>query len=198
MFGGTDFVLTLGASFILSAYSEFWKLEHKTFRNKEIISYIVLMHIVEVSTGKKCPIEILPLENSDYKLLSKTRYFFDWKEESGQEIYKLVLTGDNDIQGLASVERIPSEWRIHIRLLTVSKENRGQGKKFDRITGNLMAHVDKIAVNDYRELACVSLRPKSSIAQHYIDEYNMNVTGMTLSLEVPEIINLINQFDHDE
>ena len=156
------------------------------------------MNIVEVSTGKIYPIEILPIENTDYKLLLKTRYFFDWKKERDQEIYKLVMAGKNDIQGLISVERVPSEWRIHIRLLTVSKENKGKGKIFDKIAGNLITHVAKIAVAEYGELACVSLRPKSSIAQHYIDKYNMNVTGMTLSLEVPEIINLINQFDHDE
>lgn len=156
------------------------------------------MNIVEVSTGKIYPIEILPIENTDYKLLLKTRYFFDWKKERDQEIYKLVMAGKNDIQGLISVERVPSEWRIHIRLLTVSKENKGKGKNFDKIAGNLITHGAKIAVAEYGELACVSLRPKSSIAQHYIDKFNMNVTGMTLSLEVPEIINLINQFDHDE
>ena len=156
------------------------------------------MNIVEVSTGKIYPIGILPIENTEYKLLSKTRYFFDWKKERDQEIYKLVMAGKNDIQGLISVERVPSEWRIHIRLLTVSKENKGKGKNFDKIAGNLITHGAKIAVAEYGELACVSLRPKSSIAQHYIDKFNMNVTGMTLSLEVPEIINLINQFDHDE
>lgn len=80
----------------------------------------------------------------------------------------------------------------------MSSENKGKGKIFDRIAGNLIAHVAKIAVAEYGELACVSLRPKSLIAQHYIDKYNMNVTGMTFSLEVPEIINLINQYDHDE
>lgn len=156
------------------------------------------MTIVEVSTGQIYPIEILPIENSDYKMLSKTRYFFNWKDEREQEIYKLVVTGQNDIKGLVSLERIPSEWRIHIRLLTVSKENKGRGKIFDKIAGNLITHVAKMAIADYGELACVSLRPKSSIAQHYIDNYHMNVTGMTLSLEAPEIINLINQFDHEE
>ena len=61
------------------------------------------MNIVEVSTGKIYPIEILPIENTDYKLLLKTRYFFDWKKERDQEIYKLVMAGKNDIQGLISV-----------------------------------------------------------------------------------------------
>ncbi len=39
--------------------------------------------------------------------------------------------------------------------------------------------------------------PKSQIAQHYINKYNMNITGMTLSIEVPEIIDLINLYDND-
>jgi hypothetical protein len=155
------------------------------------------MTVVEVSTGKIYPIEILPVETADYKSLTKSRYFFNWKSESKEELYKLVIKEKVDILGLISIERIPSEWRIHIRLLTVSIENKGKTKLFEKITGNLITYVAKIAVAEYGELACISLRPKSSIAQHYIDKYNMNITGMTLSLEVPEIINLINQYDHD-
>ncbi len=154
-----------------------------------------MMNIVEVSTGKIYNIEIIPVENTDFKLLTKTGYFFDWKEEKGQELYKLIIKEAHSILGLISFERIPEEWRIHIRLLTVSKENKGAGKRFDKIAGNLIAHVAKIAVTEFGELACISLKPKSQIAQHYIDNYKMNITGMTLSLEVPEIMDLINLFD---
>jgi hypothetical protein len=155
------------------------------------------MNIVEVLTGNICPIEVLPVTNTDFTSISKARYFFDWKEEKKEEVYKLVLKGQKDILGLVSIERIPSEWRIHIRLLTVSVENKGKEKQFDKITGNLMAYVAKIALLDFGQMACVSLRPKSSIAKHYMTKYNMNMTGMTLSLEVPEIVNLINKYDHD-
>lgn len=155
------------------------------------------MDIVEVLTGKICPIEVLPVANTDYQSLSKTRYFFDWKKERKEEVYKLVVKGQNDILGLVSIERIPAEWRIHIRLLTVSKENSGKGKVFEKVAGNLIAYIAKLAVADFGELACLSLRPKSSIAQHYIDKYKMRVTGLTLSLEIPEIVNLINEYDHD-
>ncbi len=55
----------------------------------------------------------------------------------------------------------------------------------------------KLAVADYAELACVSLRPKSQIAQYDIDNYKMNSTGLTLSIETPEILNLINIYAHD-
>ena len=156
------------------------------------------MYVVEVLTGESYPIEVIPVENIDYKSLTKARYFFNWKEEKNQELYKLVIKGQNDILGLVSIERIPIEWRIHIRLITVSLENKGEGKVFEKIAGNLIAFVSKIAVKDFGVLACVSLRPKSAIVQHYITKYNMNITGTTLSLEVPKIIDLIKKYDYGE
>tara|TARA_R110002126_G_scaffold121447_5_gene263043 strand:+ start:4158 stop:4625 length:468 start_codon:yes stop_codon:yes gene_type:complete len=155
------------------------------------------MKIIDASTGEKHLVDILPVEIDDFKTLKKDRYFFDWKIEKNQEVYKLQIKGSSDILGLVSIERIPQEWRIHIRLLTVSKENKKNEKKYDKIAGNLIAFVAKIAIREFGELACVSLRPKSQIAQHYIDTYNMNMTGMTLSIEVPEIIDLINLYDND-
>lgn len=155
------------------------------------------MNIVELSTGKTFPIEILPLESADYKSLTKKRYFFDWKKEKEQNIYKLVIKGDNDILGLISFEIIPEEWRIHIRLLTVSEENKGKNKKFDKIAGNLICYVSKITIREFAEMACISLKPKTAIYQHYIDKYRMNITGATLSLEVPEILTLIKEYESE-
>lgn len=155
------------------------------------------MTIRETSSGKIYNVEILRVEDIDFMSIDKKRYFFDWKTERAYEIYKLKIINSNDILGIISLERIPQEWRIHIRLLTVSLENKGANKKFDNIAANLITHVAKIAVLEFAEFACVSLKPKSNIAQHYIDKYNMNVTGMTLSLEVPEILNLIKTYDNE-
>jgi hypothetical protein len=155
------------------------------------------MIVLETSSGTTYKIEITPVESADYKLLRKKRYFFDWKIEREYEVYKLRIVESNDILGLISLERIPSEWRVHIRLLTVSKENKGRKKQYDKIVGNLIVYAAKIAVSEYAEYACISLRPKSQIAQHYIDKYKMISTGITLSLEVPEILDLINLYDHE-
>jgi len=154
------------------------------------------MTIIETSSRVEHQIEITPIEDVDYKVLTKSRYFFDWKVEQAYEVYKLQIVGSSEILGLISLERIPDEWRVHIRLLTVSMENKGKDKKYDKIAGNLIAFSLKIAVSEYAEYACVSLRPKSQIAEHYIDKYNMISTGMTLSIEVPEILTLINLYDH--
>ena len=123
------------------------------------------MYITELSSKKHFPIEILPIESSDFKILTKSRYFFNWKEEKEFEIHKLKIKDHQEILGLVSFERYSEEWRIHIRLLTVSIENRGIQKKYDRIAGNLIAFVAKIAVLDFGHLACVSLKPKSSLSE---------------------------------
>ena len=141
--------------------------------------------------------KICPVGDGDYKSLTKRRYFFDWKEEKDQVVYKLSIKNSSDILGLISIERIPEEWRIHIRLLTVSRENKGRDKLFENIAGNLITFVAKIAVREYGELACVSLKPKEAIARHYMDKYGMNRTGLTLSIEISEILDLINTYDHE-
>lgn len=156
------------------------------------------MNVIETSSGNNHSVEIKPVEEGDYKTLSKSCFFFDWKVEQEYEIYKLQILGTNEIIGLISLEKIPEEWRVHIRLLTVSKDNKGKEKQYDRIAGNLITYAAKIAVKEYAEYACVSLRPKSKIAQHYLDKYNMKLTGMTLSIEVPEILDLINHYDHEK
>ncbi|RLD21419.1 MAG: N-acetyltransferase [Bacteroidetes bacterium] len=155
------------------------------------------MLVIDTTTGKSHQVTIEPVENGDYQSLTKRRYFFDWIEEKDQEMYKLMIVGTSEILGLVSIERIPEEWRIHIRLLTVSKENKGSDKDYEDITGNLITFVSQIAVKEYAELACVSLKPKGAITQHYIDKFGMNITGMTLSVEILEIMELINTYDHD-
>jgi len=80
--------------------------------------------VIDTSTGEKHSVVILPVELDDFKTLRKDRYLFDWKAEKNQEVYKLQFRGSSDILGLVSIERILQEWRIHIRLLTVSNKER--------------------------------------------------------------------------
>ena len=155
------------------------------------------MIVISSADGKGHKVEIEEVQANDYKSITKSRYFFDWKKEQSREVYKIKIVGSTDILGLVSVERIPEEWRIHIRLITVSKENKGSDKEYENIAGNLITFISKIAVREYGELACVSLKQKGAIAQHYIDKFGMNITGMTLSVETEEILELINTYDHD-
>jgi len=155
------------------------------------------MTIVEKETGNAHRAEISRVSDYELTSLSRERYFFDWTTEQRNEVYKLHKTTSSEALGLISINRIQSEWRIHIRLLTVSKENKGNNKIFDRIAGNLIAYISKLALRDYGELACVSLKPKSKLIEHYITTYHMAARGNLLSLEVPEILNLVNEYDDE-
>ncbi|GLR15993.1 hypothetical protein [Portibacter lacus] len=154
------------------------------------------MYIVDVKTQEHFDVDITSIESQDFKKITKKEYFFNWKLEKNYEINKLIRTDDSKILGLVSIERIPEEWRIHIRLLSVSVDNKGKQKSYERIVGNLLTFISKLAIKEFAELACVSLKPKSTIAQHYIKTYGMNVTGATLSLELPEILNLVKKYDN--
>lgn len=155
------------------------------------------MVVLEVETEEIHKVVIEPVESKDFRKLTKKCYFFNWKEERDQELYKIRRVDDAEILGLVSFERIPLEWRIHIRLLTVSIENKGKEKQYARIVGNLITFVAKEALKDYGEMSCVSLIPKSKLAAHYMGTYGMRQTGMTLSVELPEILELITRYDHE-
>lgn len=156
------------------------------------------MKIVEVSSNKEYEIDISRVDKADLDTITSKRHFFDWKKEKGYEILKLTIAGEKDILGLVSFECIDEEKRIHIRLLAASEENVGKDKIYDDIIANLLAYVAQQAVLKYAEWACISLRPKTQLAEHYITKYKMNVTGMTLSLEVPEILELIERYCYEE
>lgn len=67
------------------------------------------MVVVEIATKKSFKVEISPFVRSDFKKLTKRRYFFNWKEEKNYGIFKLQIVGSEDIIGLVSIEMIPFE-----------------------------------------------------------------------------------------
>ena len=155
------------------------------------------MYVIETKTGLEHAVDINLVKPEDYKSITKKEYFFNWKLEKDYEVYKVTIKDNSEILGLVSIERIPNEFRIHIRLLSVSASNKGHKKQYGRITGNILTHISKFAVKEFAELACVSLKPKGVIAQHYIESYGMNITGATLSLEILEIFELIEIYDNE-
>ena len=96
------------------------------------------------------------------------------------------------ILGLIALIDVPSEYRVEIKLIAVSKENSGRLKKYEGIAGCLIAYAAKEAVEKYRSLACVSLKPKTEIRQHYINKYGMQPGGEQVYLEGQELRDLIN------
>lgn len=155
------------------------------------------MYIVEISSNIRHKILITQVDQNDYDGLNPERYFFDWKREKYFEVLKLYRVDINDILGVMSIQTKSDEWYYHIRLLSVSIENAGYTKIYDRIVGNLITYVSKRAIEDFGEKACVTLVPKTKLMSHYIQKYHFNPVGNVLCLTIPEIFTLIEEYDHD-
>lgn len=93
-----------------------------------------------------------------------------------------------------SFEIVDVEMRIHIRLLTSSRENVGKSKLYDGIVGNLLAYAAQRALFLYGNMGFVSLTPKTQLVSNYMDKYNMYITGKTLSMGLPEILGLLKKY----
>ena len=155
------------------------------------------MLIVERTSGVSHKIEIAPVNEEDYKSITKSRFWFNWKEEVKYDVFKLQIKGTDEILGLISLERFADESRVEIRLLAVSKENRGKNKNYDFIVGNLIAFAGIESIKLFGEWACVSLIPKTKLIDHYKEQYYMKQAGKSLFLDGYELIRLIKNYDHD-
>jgi hypothetical protein len=153
------------------------------------------MVIIELVTGQKLTVAISPVENKDFKQITKKRYSFDWKKERGvAAIFKLIISGQSDILGLVSVIDYTNELRFQIHLICASQENIGKNKRYKGIVGCLIGFVGQQALKKYAGLACVSLLPKTELRAHYKQEYGMVDGGPQLYLDGARLQTLVNKY----
>jgi hypothetical protein len=151
------------------------------------------VNVTEVAGQKAIPVIVQGVEPSDFKSITKKQFFFRWDQLKGDaDLYKLTIEDSPVILGLMALIDVPAEYRIEIKLLTVSKENKGRLKQYEGIAGCLIAYAAKEAVEKYRRLACVSLKPKTEIREHYINKYGMKPGGDQVYLDGHELRDLIN------
>jgi hypothetical protein len=153
------------------------------------------MYIIEVCSGACKEVVIKVVEPSDFALLTKKRYSFNWHSlKKSATIYKLSIAGEKDILGVMALIDHPNEYRIEIKLLASSLENRGRSKKYERIAGCMIAFACDLAGKKYNEHACVSLVPKTTLFNHYKQKYYMAWNGRQLFLEYASLDKLLNEY----
>lgn len=142
--------------------------------------------------AKKAVVE--PLRGNGYDTITKARYFFNWKTESDNRIYRLRLLKGKEALGLMSLRFIEEEQRVEIVLLAVSKENRGKNKQYEGIAGNLIAWAAREAIRLFAENGCVSLLPKTKLKAHYMQKYGMMDAGRHVFLEGASLLSIIKKY----
>jgi len=151
------------------------------------------MYVIEGASNLNHPVKVKRLDDDDYKEISKTRFYFNWKTERLNNVYKLIL--EDEILGVMSFIHHKDEERIEIVLLAVSKENRGRNKKYDRVAGNLIASACKEALKYHGINGCVSLVPKTSLKKHYAALYSMVDAGRQMVLEGGPLLNILKEYE---
>lgn len=154
------------------------------------------MKLIYTETQAEFEAEILELEEKELSGVNKSnRFLFDWSKEKDKHIFKIVKVNDEskEILGLISIINIQEEFRIHINLLEVSKENKGKGKKIDRIAGCLLAFGAQVSF-EKGYLGFTSLLPKTELIDLYIKKYGFSQYGRQLAIERKSAIALIQKY----
>jgi len=153
-----------------------------------------MLEITHIATSIRKEVIIEEVTVDDYKVMTKGNFFFDWKLEKDFKVYKLVLVESNEILGLMSLDHVETETRFEIKLLAVSRQNRGHKKSYEGIAGNLIAFACREALKFYGEEAFISLLPKTRLRVHYMLNYNMREIGSQLFLHQGTMRELLKKY----
>ncbi|MCL2055244.1 MAG: hypothetical protein FWG90_12550 [Oscillospiraceae bacterium] len=102
--------------------------------------------LVEVSSGKICKTIFSLATNGDITGLAEKGWLFDWSDDELRKtnIYKLMIDGDNTVQGLVSAEVVRGA--VYVHLVESAPHNIGENKKYKGVGGHLFAIAIKLSV----------------------------------------------------
>ena len=130
----------------------------------------VTRSIEEAVTEKSFETDVLAIGAKDLRSVTKRNgWRFNWKMERAnkdRELYKLVIRGDEVIQGLLSLQK--AENYIEMHLIETAPHNYGRSKKYLGAPANLVAFACKISFESGFE-GVVGFWAKTSLVQHYRD-----------------------------
>jgi hypothetical protein len=126
--------------------------------------------IENAKTGESFPTEVRRLTLLQARKLVKKKWQFDWEVEAGdgdREVCQLNTLGNRSVvHGLISLEMMRDV--VYMHLLESSAFNKGRGKQYQGVAGNLLAY----ACMRSFELGydgIVSFVSKTKLVDHYIE-----------------------------
>lgn len=126
--------------------------------------------IEDVVSGDSLETNVFAVSTSDLKyVLKKHGWRFNWKIEYkslDRQLYKLVIKGDETIQGLLSLQIIENYIEMH--LIEAAPHNYGKTKRYLGVAGNLVAFACKMSF-DLGFGGFIAFTSKTQLIQHYMD-----------------------------
>jgi len=152
--------------------------------------------IENTSTGEVFDTEIVRLSIKHLSLIHKSEWLFDWSNEikdKTKEIYKLTTVNNPTIiQGLLSIE--DKQDHIFMHLIESSKFNKGKGKIYIGVPGNLVAFACKVSV-DMGYQGFLAFDAKTALIKHYQETLHAtHFRGLRMFIESTAAQRLISRY----
>ena len=140
--------------------------------------------------------KIVRLANADAKQIKKADWQFDWLKElkdKTKEIYKLTTVNNPTIiQALVSIEY--KQDHIFMHLIESAKFNKGKGKVYFGVPGNLVAYACKVSVDKGYD-GFLAFDAKSALIKHYQESLHAtHFRGLRMFIEPSAAVRLISQY----
>lgn len=152
--------------------------------------------IENVITAEVFDTEVTLLSTKDKAQIKKASWQFEWHEElkdKTKAVYKLTTVNNPDIiQGLLSIE--DKDDHIFMHLIESAKFNKGRGKVYLGVPGNLVAYACKVSMDKGYE-GFLAFDAKSALIRHY--EETLHAThfrGLRMFIETTASARLIAQY----
>lgn len=134
--------------------------------------------IIERITGKKVSAEVVLVTEEEIKTVhKKDGWAFNWKIEYKQDshqVFKLIISGNNAIQGLLSLEPIKDQRFVEMHLIESAPRNKGKLRQFHGIASNLVAFACKMSLEMGFD-GYVAFTAKTKLVDHYIASLGASV-----------------------
>ena len=152
--------------------------------------------IENILTGEVFDTDIIKLASGDIKHIKKADWQFDWINElkdKTKQIYKLTTVNNKTIiQGLVSIE--DKQDHIFMHLIESAKFNKGKGKVYFGVPGNLVAFACKVSVDKAYD-GFLAFDAKSALIKHYQESLHAtHFRGLRMFIEPSAALNLISQY----
>lgn len=104
--------------------------------------------LIEKSSGKIVATTYSKVTLSDINNLRNDGWLFDWGSDDlkGTEIYKLVVNGSNQTEGLVAITDFQRDNAIYVNLAESAPHNKGKEKKYEGVGGHLFAIAAEISL----------------------------------------------------
>lgn len=159
-------------------------------------SSLVFKGILQTETGERMPTQFVLLTDKSSRQIKKASWVFDWQGESrktDRHVYKLVMLSEPDtIQGLVSLSF--ETGFVFVHLIENAAFNRGEGKFFDGVVGNLLTFACLLSVNSGFE-GFVAFDSKSELIRYYQQKYGaIRIGGIRMAVDEQAAHHLIDKY----